>query len=335
MADLSAYIDFSVELNYWDNKIVLSDPNDYPVGVDVDLKGIFEITLPDGVTNTGVWTSPDIYYSGSNLIPSEKVLRLDSLGKPQNGTYTIKYTVDHPSYVPTVLTKTFELNFTPKTLTLVKDFDVFTPILEFRDTTNYSHAGWSLTSEENEWYAQIGTVGTKSLTNNSTFDLSYSGNYYDALYEISYTKKTIYTNSTYGWLTLYYDYEVSVTAKANTPPGICYLIQYLDDLFASLQAKIANCTNYDNEKKNYEYAESLLNHLLTKIRHSHISGIYGLITEYLLVTRHTQTDYVNLNVPILAYDLTATCEAFTPNTNIVTETGEEILAEDGSNIISE
>src|SRR5437870_2605831 len=105
MANLNSYINFSAILNkeLTLSSLILSDPDDYPAGVDVNLKGYFVITQPDGIVITGNYLTPDIEWDGSQLTVATKELRLRSTGGFQQGTYTIVYNIVAPGYDETTL----------------------------------------------------------------------------------------------------------------------------------------------------------------------------------------------------------------------------------------
>lgn len=302
MADLSAYQEISVELDYVNNVIKVTDPNNYPAGVDVDLIGILNITQPDGVQRTGDFNSPDIYYDSGGLVVAEIPLRLDSDGNPQQGTYTVEYQIDHPGYVPSTFTRTFDLAYTRKTLDLEEDFDVFTPSLFYRDNTNFSQTGWTTTTSTVAWAAQIGTVGsTSGATNN--FDLVYSGDYYDAEYDIDYTRDLLYTHSTYSWLTLRDQYEENILTTADTPPTVNDIIQCLNDLKAELDAAAGSCLRTDLLEAKYQKAMVRYDHLIHKLRIGDGDDAEDLLEEILNLTSCSHG--TNRNQPIDPYDLSA------------------------------
>src|SRR5688572_17932910 len=135
MANLNDYIDFNVTLSKspTSSSLILSDPDDYPAGVDVTLIGYFVITQPDTITITGSFASPDIEWDGSELTTATKALRLRATGGFQQGTYSITYHVSAPGYDETILIKTFDLSYTSPTLEVTDNLDVFIPNLSVTD----------------------------------------------------------------------------------------------------------------------------------------------------------------------------------------------------------
>jgi hypothetical protein len=133
VADLSAYIDFSVQLDKSvDPALVrLTDPDNYPAGVGIYIRGVFSVTQPDGISVDGNFTSPDVYSSGGQLVVATKELRLASDGVAlQNGLYTITYTVQCTGYTDTVLTKAFTLDYASPSVIITPLKDVFTPQIQ-------------------------------------------------------------------------------------------------------------------------------------------------------------------------------------------------------------
>src|SRR4030095_2196184 len=112
MADLSGYINFDLLLDFTQNKIILTDTGNYPVGVEPTLTGIVKITQPDGISVQGTFVpTPDIVWDGTNLTKATKELRLTAQGKPQQGTYTVVYQIYDGTTV-TTLTRQFQLAYT-------------------------------------------------------------------------------------------------------------------------------------------------------------------------------------------------------------------------------
>jgi hypothetical protein len=138
LPDLSAYLNCNIQLNYRTNKLVLHDSSNYPAGVNTGITGIVTITQPDTITRTGSYSTPDVIYSGGVLTDASIDLRLQADGYPQQGTYTVVYQVDHPSYTPTTLTRIFVLSYKGASPIITQLFDVFTPSLKVQDTTDYS-----------------------------------------------------------------------------------------------------------------------------------------------------------------------------------------------------
>lgn len=305
MADLSAYIDFSVELDFITNQIKLTDPNSYPTGVDADLIGIFTITQPDGVTIPAEWTNPEIYYNSGALVQAARTLRLNGNNKPQEGTYIIKYEVDHPDYVPTILTKTFELSYTKPTGQVTESFDVFTPELLLTDASNYAVTGFAAPTITRAWDIDAGTVGTVTGSS-SSIDLAISGQHYDAVYTGQLITSVLYEHQTYNYLTLRDQHTFNINTTANTPPSISGLLTYLKAIKTRLDTSIS-CSQSAILKGEYEYAFVLYRHIRDRACAGDTLNLDDYIQEFLNIYYQRRYTYVNTNAVIPAYDTSGAC----------------------------
>jgi len=312
MPDLSAYIDFDVEMDIRNKNVpvwVITDPNNYPLGVDVDVIGIFEITQPDGGVYTGLWSAPDIEYSGGILQPASIAMRLGTGSLVQPGTYIIKYTIDHPSYTPTVLTKIFTISYTAPTADLNESFDVFVPELSISDDTTYSASGYTVFVSSRAWSAVVGTVGTVNGVA-QVLDLAYLGDYYDAAYEITLVADFLCTSNTYAYLTIRDRITTVVETDAWTPPTAAQLLGYLKTLKDRLDELINSCQRYDRAKADYEYASVLYQHLKNRICSGDTVGVYTYIQEILdILHYHSSIPTTHTETPIQPYVYTALCAA--------------------------
>jgi hypothetical protein len=281
---------------------VITDNSSYPTGVANDIIGIVKVTQPDGIVREGDWNSPDIYFTSGSLVIAQVELRKRSDQKPQQGTYVVEYTVDHPSYTPTTLTRTFVLSYTPVGLTIEEQFDVFTPILKVQDSTDYEVGGFNTPTLTRLWNAQIGTVSSVAGTS-SILDLIYSANYYDAAYDISLTTDATYQHSTYSYLSVVDRITDSIQVTANTPPDFDTLKAYLKTIKDNFD-NLETCNTKD-AKDDYEYASALLAQIKSRLCDSDLVGLDKQITDFLNVYHgHVSVAYVNTNTPIPAYDYT-------------------------------
>jgi hypothetical protein len=314
MANLSAYIDFSISLNKGSgsSSMVLHDPDNYPPGVDVNLKGAFVITQPDGITITGNLLFPDISWDGSQLSDATKQLRLKSNGGFQQGEYSITYYVVAPGYDITELTKTFELNYTTPTLDVTDSFDVFTPSLSVTDETEYEQAGMTLDSVTWDWEATIisveGTNEDISATTQS-FDLSYLGSYYDSRYDVSLLATVTYTiDSPDDWVTIVDGISFEDTYYAFIPPTIAELLEMLTAYKATVDA--ANCIcgtacvdNCTSLKATYTLAVSIYTHIVERGRAGETTGLSAYVIQLQKLLSNCVTPaYTNTNEAIPPYD---------------------------------
>lgn len=300
MPDLSAYIDFDLELSFQDdNQIILTDTSNYPDGVEEGIIGIVSITQPDGITVAGDWGNPDVVWSETELTQAEKELRLTSQGTPQCGNYTVVYQVDHPDYTPTTLSRTFILNISLPEGNIVDQFDVFTPELSLVDETEYDISGFTTDSTVRDWEVAVGSV-TVITGSTATLDLEYLGNYYDAEYEVTFDSVTTLSHDTYAYLTVIYAVTFHGEFTADTPPPVNDLVHCLTELWERLNAETdANCCTTLEIK--YGKAERRLSHLLNILRVGETDGAVELLEEFINLT--DCEDAVNRNNPILPYDL--------------------------------
>lgn len=311
MADLSAYISFAVEMDIRNKSLpvmVLTDNSVYPVGVDAGVSGIFEITQPDGGVYNGSWSSPDIVYSSGSLQPATIALRLATGMVLQPGVYTIKYTVDHSLYTPTVLTRTFTLAYTAPEQELTESFDVFTPALQYVDDTVYSAGGYTQSGLTRAWTAVVGTVGTV-VGAASTLNLAYSGNYYDAEYDITLVSECLFTSTSYSYLSIREKLTANVVTDAYTPPSAAVLLGYLKTLKSRLDSLVDTCQRYDKAKADYEYAVVLYAHVKSRVCAGDTVNVYTYIQEILdILNYHSAISVSHTNTVIAAYNFSALCD---------------------------
>jgi len=299
---LDAYKSNQVAINLVNNKIVVTDNASYPGGVVNNITGIVTITQPDGVTRAGDWSSPDIYYSGGGLVAASIDLRRDSDGKPQQGEYTVRYDINHPSYLPTVLVRTFLFSYSEPDMDAVKSIDVFTPSLGVADATNYSISGFNTTSTSRAWSAIVGTLGTLTGTG-ASLDLKYGGSYYDASYTVTLSTTVNYAHPSYTYLTVIDLYTKTLNFTANTPPDVATLLTYLNTLKQRMDDLIDQCQNYDKAKDDYITAYVLYRHTRDRICKAQTDGLYAYIQQILDIYYNYVNTYVNTNAVIPAYDL--------------------------------
>ncbi len=304
MPDLSSYIDFSVrfDLTTGTPKMILTDTSSYPSGVDEDITGYFSITSPDMGTDSGSWSSPDVTWDGDELTTKDLVLRLNDKGNIQAGNYTVVYNVDHPSYTPTVLSRTFNTSYVAPTLNLVERFDVFTPELKYYDQTSYGIAGYTHTIVSRDWEALSTPTGSLNDTS-SIFDMIYGSDYYDAVYSMTFSVNIIYEHDTYSYLSIEDTIYKSWITSADTPPPIEDLVDYLNDLKAELDLNINNTTLYNEYKRRYEYSSSILFNIIQSCKIGVTLPLPGYVDEYLsIVNNFIYPPYTNTNQAIPPYD---------------------------------
>lgn len=314
MANLNDYINFNVTLSKGSgsSSLILSDPNDYPPGVDEDLLGYFVITQPDTITITGNFGFPDISWNGTSLSTATKQLRLRADGEFQQGEYTIAYHVIATGYDETILTRTLDLSFTTPTVVIDDNMDVFTPALSVTDDTDYDQDGMTVDSVTRSWDVDIISVeGTdQNITGSTeTFSLSYLGSFYDSQYDVLLTVDVLYSlDAPDDWATVQVILTKEVTLYAFIPPTILELLEMLTEYKATVDAGncicgtacVDNCTNL---KATYSLAVSIYTHIVERGRNGQITGLdaYVLQLEKLLHNCVTPT-YTNTNEAIAPYD---------------------------------
>jgi hypothetical protein len=314
LANLDAYIDFSVRLEKSPtaSAMVLTDPDNYPAGVDTTLVGYFVITQPDTITVEGNFITPDIEWNGSALTTATKELRLRATGGFQQGTYTIEYHIEAAGYDETVLTKTFTLSYNSPTLTVTDNFDVFTPDLSVTDDTVYTQSGITFDSVTRAWEATIISVeGTNQDINASTqtFTLSYLGSFYDSQYDVSLTSAANYTLSAPSdWVTIEDEQEFAETYYAFIPPTLIELLEMLTEYKAEVDAGSCICgsgcaSNCDTLIQTYSLAVSIYTHIVERGREGVVEGLDEYVIQLKkLLNNCVNVAYENTNEQIPPYD---------------------------------
>lgn len=300
MADLSAYINFSVRLDYTQNKILLTDTGTYLAGVDVNLVGKFDITHPDLIPEVGSWTLPDVTYVSGALTTSLRDLRRSSTNLPQTGNYTITYTIDHPDYTPTVLSRTFNFQYVPVAAVVTEGFDVFTPLLELVDETVYTVANFNSPTITRAWSVVAGTLGTVTGST-STLDLAVSGDYYDATYVGTLLTTLIYQHSTLSYLSVKDSVGYSVDTSANTPPDTCSLLAFVNALKERADLLANTCQPYTEARATWQYATSLYMLILQNLLASTTDNVTDYVDELLVLYYNAVPNYTNTNTIIPPY----------------------------------
>lgn len=304
MANLSAYLNFSVALRYdlASKKIYLTDTSSYPAGVSSGITGIVTVTQPDGVTRTGSFASPDVTYDYGALTQGIIELRVGTDGLPQNGAYTVTYTVRHSGYDDTTLTRVFLLNYSDPLVVITKSFNVFSPVIKAVDTTSYDVTGLSLQGLTRAWTATIGSVGTK-VGSDQEFDMSIGGSYYDADYAIGLTSTVNWTLSNYSWVSLYKKVTASATGSADTPKTLAQLRALLDAYKLELDALINNDFQYDTKNAYYTKASLLFQQMVDRGRYGEYAGLEDYYWEIVRqLNDGVAPSYSNTNAVIPAYD---------------------------------
>lgn len=277
--------------------LVLTDTTTSP---PAGLVGIFEIIQPDGYVRTGNINSPDIPSAGSSF---SYTLMLDSTGQVQRGSYTIKYTAAAPSYLSTDFTRTFQFQYAPVSLVMTNQFDVFTPKLEYIDSTVYQVSNYNNTAVTRSWTAVSTPTGTITGST-ATFDVKFSNQYWDANYTITLTSSLVYTHQTYAWLTVEETITKTVSTYAQTPPTVNQIISLIVLLKNTLESQVDTVSEFAQTRNDFEYAQSLFTHIVDRIKVSNTTGIFRDLSDLIAVLHNYQIPtYVPLNAPIAPYNL--------------------------------
>lgn len=311
MANLSAYINFAIVLDksLSTPAMKLVDTGSYPSGVANNLIGYFSITQPDGITVTGSFASPDIYWSSGALVQASKELRLDNSNNFQQGGYSLTYYIRVPGYDDTTLTKTFSLSYTQPVLTISEGFDEFTPQLTVTDSTTYTKTGFTYVGVVQSWAATIRSVsGTdENITGaGATFDLNWMGDYYDSYYDVTLTAEPSWKLvSPDDWVTVVDKIVLAETFQAQIPPTLVAILASLTTLKSEVDAAIANCNTYSTLLANYELAVSIYTHMIYRGREDDVAGLSEYVLQLQKIfNNNVNPTYTNTNGVIPAYDWT-------------------------------
>lgn len=311
MADLSAYININAVLTNTGSgaTIKIIDSSAYPGGVAATLSGILSITQPDGMSYVNSnFAAPDIFFSGGSLVPAIVGLHLATNQRFQNGGYSITYTVRAPGFTDTVLTKTFVLNYTAPIPVITPAFDNFTPHLSVLDATNWGVPGLTFISLTDTWAGVIRSVtGTnQAITGGpgTTFDLAFSGNYYDSAYDINLTSVVTWqVPGSSPWVTLVDTFAPpQETFFAEIPPTLAQLLTMLSVLKSQLDAGLNNGQPYINLLQQYTFAVSIYTHLIDRGQSSQLAGLSTYVYQLQMIFNNGVTPaYTNTNLIIPAY----------------------------------
>jgi hypothetical protein len=311
MASLNTHISFGVRFLLGSTpSIQLTVNTDLTSSEQVNFTGYFSITQPDGVTETGSYSSPDIAWTGSALNVFSKTLRLNSSQQFQNGIYSITLFANQPSYTPGTFTRTFSFTYTPVLQSIAGTFDLYTPILSYLDNTIYSKSDFSIITQSSSWAATT-IAGAVTPSTASLFVLLIGGNSYDATFNITYSKSVLYQGLTDVWLTVSQLFSYAVTSKSYIPPSMVTMLTYLNALKAQRDATM--CDN--SLQETYQNAAILYQHIRTKVCMRDVSDLKTYFDEFYRLTHNYQSSaYQNTNAIIPAYDFTTGCGGGTGST---------------------
>lgn len=291
---------WSVLFDYTEKVLTLNDTSSYPAGVPQLVKGNFTITQPDGLTRSNKdFSNPDISWNGTALNTFSIALRLDCKGEIQNGVYTIRYDVQAQGYDNSYLTRTFEFVINDITADITYDFDVFTPDLSCKDSTDYTQAGFT-SSLDRTLEALILSNGVLLTTTGQTLDLAYGGNYIDSRYTFTLDTIVTYTGNPYTWLSAKIKVYQQLTDAADTPPTCKAMINQLN----TYQDNINECGCVTSLNR----AISLLNSINSSLASEDYSeALYNQILAFEDIVTYGGYSYENTGDPIPAYNYDCGC----------------------------
>lgn len=262
----------------------------------------FDITQPDKYTRQGNILTPDM---AAGVTTFSIPLRLDSMGLPQCGTYTIVMTVSNAGYDDTTFTRSWVSQYVPVIVNIGEDFDVFTPNLSVRDNTSYSVSNYNNGSVTRAW--SISSTPTGVITGSGvTQSLIYSGSYYDANYSISLTSSLLYTHQVYSWFTINEAVSKTYSTYAQTPPVLLDLVEAISELKTKLDDAVNKCLEHAKLKADFEFAQTLLVHIIDKVKVGNLDSIFVDLKDLIAVINGYNIPlYVPTNLPIPPYDLSS------------------------------
>lgn len=309
MANLSAYIDFTVVLSKATvtPTIKIIDPDFYPGGVNLTLQGYMSITQPDGITITfGSFASPIVFWNGSALEQPEVELRLNNISSFQNGGYTFIYYVRATGYDDTTLTKVLALNYTRPVTSVTNAFDIFTPSLSLTDATVFFQSGFSLADLDETWSVDFTPNGTpvNLALSGTTVSLIYLTDYWDCTYNIQLTVTPQWVlDAPYAWVFITDQLVKTVSFSAQIPQTIDELDDGLQVLKDQADAAACNCNTGSELRDRYIYASTLYGDYRRKGCDNEIAGLTTTYFQLIkLLNNNVNPVYENTNDPITGYD---------------------------------
>ncbi len=288
-------------------KLAFTDNTDY-TGVDLTtVAGVLEVRHPDDVWEKNTdYTNPDIYAESGVLVEHEENLRLAADdNQPQNGAYRFIYRVYIDGVESGSLMRDYDFNYSPISLSIGTNFDVFTPSLSCSDTTpTYNKGGFSLTMSR-LLKAETQTLGLSKTTSGRVLDIVFDGAYYDAEYLLSLTVAVSYQSSTYDWVSIDDSLTTTEETTADTPPIMSVLNENLTTYRNTLDSYLGvNNTLYEYHLNGYRKAQNTYSHICFRIGMEQIDEtLYNYVESILDIFRNYQPKhYTNLNTAIYPYD---------------------------------
>jgi hypothetical protein len=274
MGLLDGLIDFRVEVDLALSPVLNLTDDSLP-GVPAGWSGDFTVVGPTGLIYDGTLDTPNVADGVSDsftvpLVPGEN-------GYPAPGQYSISYHLAAPGEDSAVKTKVFNLAHTPIVPVITQLLDVYTPNVRLTDDTDVAVAGYTVTSEDKIWVAELPTVGSS----NSTVDfilLQVAGVYYSGAWLVGYDNMVEYVSDANPWLTVraYYDWDETVNISERN--SFAELLDFLDQLKA-----VASAPNCGSAATDYIYAASLLSHISMLVRNDNYADVPALLSAYISI----------------------------------------------------
>ena len=254
---------------------VLNLTDDSLPGVPAGWSGDFTVVGPTGLIYDGTLDTPNVA-DGVNdsftvpLVPGEN-------GYPAPGQYSVSYHLAAPGEASAVLTKVFNLVHTPITPVITQLLDVYTPNVRLTDDTDVAVAGYTVTSEDKIWVADLPTVGSSGSTADF-IQLQIAGVYYSGAWIVGHDNIIEYVSIADPWLTVraYYDWDDTVNISERN--SFAELLDFLDQL-----KTVASAPNCGSAATDYIYAESLLSHISMLVRNDNYADVPALISSYIAI----------------------------------------------------
>lgn len=300
MPSVTGFISFNVLFDFTGAVpgIILSPSSTLP-GIDQpNLIGNFTVIQPDGLPLVGA--AGQVAWTGSGYNTITVPLTLASDYTYQKGTYQIIFFAACTGYTYGTFTRTWDMEYLPVTQVITANFDLFIPILQYLDATNYQVGGFIIASQTSAWTATA-AAGIITPSSTSLFDLAIAGSYYDSTYYVTYIKNVVYTSS---WLSVQQKYTYTVTGNAYIPQTMQVLLTYLTSLKTAVD--LVGC--YTPLQELYEDAQTLYGHMRARVCAVQTTGLNTYFNQYYLLTHNYQPlVYNNTNAIIPAYDFTTGC----------------------------
>ncbi len=306
MPSLTGSISFNVAFDFTGTvpAVILSASTTIASIDQPNLIGNFTVTQPDGVPLVGA--AGQVAWTGSGYNTITVPLSLASDYTYQKGVYTIFFFAACAGYTYGTFTRSWDMEYLPVSQTFINGFDVYTPLLQYTDSTNYGVGSYSITGQTYLWTV-ASAAGSLSGTA-ATLNFSIGGNYYDSTYYIVYATTINYLHTSYSWLTVMQKTTANITLKAYKPESMAQLLTYLVSIKDARDAAISNCITYDTLDETFEDANELYQLMRSRICAQNVTGLSKTFEQFYQTTHNNQSQvYINTNTVMPVYDFTTGC----------------------------